>query len=47
MGFDGILTSVFIPLEISPDANLMKKHRTAEIRQAEVGSAACWGGGGD
>lgn len=33
MGFDGILTSVFIPLEISPDANLMKKHRTAEIRR--------------
>lgn len=26
MGFDGILTSVFIPLEISPDTNLMKKH---------------------
>lgn len=25
MGFDGILTSVFIPLEISPDTNLMKK----------------------
>lgn len=35
MGFDGILTSVFIPLEISPDKNLMKKKtlRAVEIRR--------------
>lgn len=34
MGFDGILTSVFIPFEISPDTNLMKKTlRTVEIRR--------------
>lgn len=48
MGFDGILTSVFIPLEISPDANLMKKHRTAEIRRGRQrwGARPVWGGGG-
>lgn len=26
MRFDGILTSVFIPLQMSSDTNLMKKH---------------------
>lgn len=47
MGFDGILTSVFIPLEISPDANLMKKHRTAEIRRGRQrwGARPVWRGG--
>lgn len=35
MGFDGILTSVFIPRKISPDTNLMKKKtlRTVKIRR--------------
>lgn len=32
MGLDGVLASVFIPPQISPDANLMEKHRSAEIR---------------
>lgn len=32
MGLGGILASVFIPPQISPDANLMEKHRSVEIR---------------
>lgn len=32
MGLAGILASVFIPPQISPDANLMEKHRSVEIR---------------
>lgn len=37
MGLDGTLASVFIPPQISPDANLMEKHRTAEIRASGGG----------